>query len=69
MKVDAYSYSKVRKRWLSPNSISLNEECGLVNYIFCDKTGIFLTCNRMQFKYFVIGDICMNILFIKCWFN
>ena len=61
MKVDAYSYSKVRKKWLTPNSISLNEECGLVNYIFSDKTGT-LTCNRMQFKYCVIGDICYEYL-------
>ena len=61
MKSDAYSYSKIRKKWLTPNSISLNEECGLVNYIFSDKTGT-LTCNRMQFKYCVIGDICYEYL-------
>ena len=61
MKADALSYSKVRKKWLNPNSISLNEECGLVNYIFSDKTGT-LTCNRMQFKYCVIGDICYEYL-------
>ena len=57
MRKDAYSYSKIRKKWLSPNSISLNEECGLVNYIFSDKTGT-LTCNKMIFKYCVIGDVC-----------
>ena len=57
MRKDAYSYSKIRKKWLTPNSISLNEECGLVNYIFSDKTGT-LTCNKMIFKYCVIGDVC-----------
>ena len=61
MRKDAYSYSKIRKKWMCPNSVSLNEECGLVNYIFSDKTGT-LTCNKMIFKYCIIGDICYEYL-------
>ena len=57
MSSDILSYSKIRKRWLTPNSVSLNEECGIVDYIFTDKTGT-LTCNKMEFKYCVIGDVC-----------
>jgi len=61
MKSDHLSYSKVRKKWLTPNSVSLNEECGLVDYIFSDKTGT-LTCNKMEFKYCVIGDVCYQYM-------
>ena len=61
MRCDELSYSKVRKKWLCPNSVSLNEECGIVDYIFSDKTGT-LTCNKMVFKYCVIGDVCYQYL-------
>lgn len=58
--VDCLGYSHVRKEYIKAGSISLNEELGNVNFIFSDKTGT-LTCNKMQFKYAIIGDRCYNI--------
>ena len=64
--VDAESYSFTRKKFITTNSVSLNEELGMVDYIFSDKTGT-LTCNKMNLKFCVIGKQCFE--FIRNGFN
>ena len=61
IKMDAKSYSFVRKKFIKTNSVSLNEELGMVDYIFSDKTGT-LTCNQMNLKFCVIGEQCYEFV-------
>ena len=63
---DVLSYSFNRKKYITTNSVSLNEELGMVDYIFSDKTGT-LTCNKMNLKFCVIGKQCFE--FIRNGFN
>ena len=58
---DAESYSFQRKKYITTNSVSLNEELGMVDYIFSDKTGT-LTCNKMNLKFCVIGNQCFEFI-------
>ena len=59
--VDVESYSFTRKKYITTNSLSLNEELGMVDYIFSDKTGT-LTCNKMNLKFCVIGKQCFEFI-------
>ena len=58
---DVESYSFNRKKYITTNSVSLNEELGMVDYIFSDKTGT-LTCNKMNLKFCVIGKQCFEFI-------
>ena len=40
---------------LKCNTSNINEDLGMINYIFSDKTGT-LTRNQMEFKYCCIGN-------------
>ncbi len=59
--LDAKGYSFNRKKYITTNSVSLNEELGMVDYIFSDKTGT-LTCNKMNLKFCVIGKQCFEFI-------
>ena len=61
LRYDVNMYSSIRNKFCKPNSVTINEELGKINYIFSDKTGT-LTSNKMNFKFAVIGNKCYEYL-------
>ena len=54
---DILIYDEEKGQEAKCNSSNLNEQLGMIHYIFSDKTGT-LTQNIMEFKRFSAGSIC-----------